>query len=265
MVNSTDSYTPPWARTIDPPECPSGWRVGEPDFVGVGAQRAGTTWWIRVIEAHPDVVIPEARPKELHFFDRWWTGEPPDDFVDRYRRLFPRPAGKLTGEWTPRYMYDFWTPPLLARAAPQARILVMLRDPVERFYSGLARAVRRARKGGYVMRPQDWSDAVHRGLYHAQLVQLLEQFPREQVLILQYERCCADPVAEMQATFRFLGLPGLAAMPEVRSRRTSSKPALSTSAHAALVARYREDVLRTADLCPELDLALWPNFTDARR
>ena len=61
----------------------------------------------------------------------------PADFVERYHRNFPRPAGGVTGEWTPRYMYDHWSLRLLRRAAPEARILVILRDPIERYRSAL--------------------------------------------------------------------------------------------------------------------------------
>ena len=53
-----------------PPAIPEGWQVGPPHFVGVGAQKAGTSWWNRLIEAHPDVVNAGGQPKELHFFDR---------------------------------------------------------------------------------------------------------------------------------------------------------------------------------------------------
>jgi len=53
----------------EPPPPPPGFVTGPPDFVGVGAQKAGTTWWFRLIEAHPGVYHdPDQRP-ELHFFD----------------------------------------------------------------------------------------------------------------------------------------------------------------------------------------------------
>src|SRR4051794_28721229 len=57
-------------RPADPPSCPEGWSVGPPDFVGVGAQRCGTSWWHRLIVAHPDVCFNrELHTKEVHFFD----------------------------------------------------------------------------------------------------------------------------------------------------------------------------------------------------
>ena len=132
---SGSAPTPRWAEPIEVPECPPGWRTGPPDFVGIGAQRSGTSWWYRGIEAHPNVVRIKGQRKELHYFNRFWDGDVPPDFADRYASLFPRPEGKLSGEWTPRYMHDYWSLPLLREAAPDARILVILRDPVERALS----------------------------------------------------------------------------------------------------------------------------------
>ena len=143
----------------------------------MGAQRAGTTWWYRGLEAHDRVVRPKGRRKELHYFNRFWQGEVPDDLVERYAELFPKPEGTITGEWTPRYMHDFWSLRLLARAAPDARILVLLRDPVERWRSGTARAVRLAEEAGEPIRLVQLSDAVWRGFYFEQLRRIFDLFP----------------------------------------------------------------------------------------
>jgi hypothetical protein len=53
------------------PVAPSGWTVAPPDFVGVGAQKAGTTWWYTLLSSHPGVHAPPGRRKELHYFDRF--------------------------------------------------------------------------------------------------------------------------------------------------------------------------------------------------
>ena len=89
------------------------------------------------LDSHPSVVRVDTCLKELHYFDRFWDGDVPADLVARYHRYFPRPAGGVTGEWTPRYMYDHWSLRLLRRAASEARILVILRDPIERYRSAL--------------------------------------------------------------------------------------------------------------------------------
>ncbi len=257
---------PRWLRNLEAPDCPPGWRTGPPDFVGVGAQRAGTSWWHASLAAHPDVVRVEGQPKELHYFDRFWPGEAPTDRVERYHAFFPRPAGAITGEWTPRYMYDFWSLELLREAAPEARILVLLRDPVERYRSGLGRHLRRSGRdpesNSLPMNLSMVADALSRGLYHAQLRVLFEHFAPEQVLVLQFERCVQDPEPELAATCRFLGLepvPGLAEAGR-RARPAKPNPELSPGTRAGLVARLSADVAAVAELCPQVDLSLWPNF-----
>jgi len=239
-----------------PPLLTRSWRAGPPDFVGVGVQRAGTSWWYSMLEHHPEV---QPRPrKELHFFDRFWGEELTDEKLAIYHGEFLRPAGKVCGEWTPRYLFDVWTPPLLRRAAPDAKLLIMLRDPVERFRSGVTHAVER----GWKVDETLVSDAVQRGFYHRQLTRLLEHFPRDQVLVLQYEQCRADTAALFGLTLQFLGLgPGPA--PAARSRpvnHSTIEVNLLPSVLQELRHVYEDDVRRLETDFPTLDLQLWPHF-----
>jgi hypothetical protein len=244
------------------PPVPSGWTTGPPDFVGVGAQRCGTGWWYRLaVESHPKVIRRSDQVKETHYFDRFWDGDVPADFVERYHRFFPRPPGSLTGEWTPRYMFDHWSMRLLHQAAPEARILVILRDPIERFRSGVAMRRGRGVRGGRKL--DELAAAVARSAYTDQLRRVYGLYPRERVLVLQYERCSADPTAEMERTLRFLGLDSVPGPAEDRegSRSPRSKPDLPPGLRDDLLARLEPDVERLVGLCPEIDLSLWPNFS----
>lgn len=252
-----------WAQPISEPEVPPGWRTGPPDLVGVGAQRAGTTWWWRgAIRPHPGFVR-EAKPgKEIHFFDRFWDGQDiPSDLGERYARQFPRPENAITGEWTPRYMHDFWVPPLLAQVAPEAKILIMLRDPVERYRSGLARELRLASEDGKPLELGIVGDAVYRSMYARQLERIFDLFGRDRVLVLQYERCLEEPLGEMQRTHRFLGLEPMAELPRRlhREHKPNPKRELPSLLHEELTARLADDTHRTAELCPDIDLSLWPS------
>jgi hypothetical protein len=264
-----------WLLRRRPPPTPSGWRTGPPDFVGVGAQRSGSGWWYRVaLESHPRVVgtdqvrelhhfDPFWNGKELHYFDRFWNGNVPSDLIERYHRFFPRPEGTITGEWTPRYMHDHWSMRLLHEAAPEARVLIILRDPIERCRSGLA--VQRRRGLGLGKTLDEVAAAVSRSAYAEQLRRVFDFFPREQVLVLQYERCVANPVAEMERTCQFLGLePPSEPAHELLERRRppNRKPDLFPGIREDLVARLRHDVEEVVSLCPEIDVSLWPNFCD---
>jgi hypothetical protein len=248
-----------------PPPCPPGWSIGPPDFVGVGAQRAGTTWWYRMLCEHPR--IERAAGKETHFFDEYFEAEFGDADVDAYRRLFPRPDGSLTGEWSPEYMHGFWIPSLLRRAAPEAKILVLLRDPLQRLQSGLrhelaivGRAVRRGRRGYFGA--MDANESLARSLYAPQLERLFEEFDRSRVLVLQFERCVQDPAAELRRTYEFVGADPPDHVPEtLRERVGGAHPRMELNADVSEAARAMivRDAARVSDLVPELDLGLWPS------
>ena len=245
---------------------PAGWVVGPPDFVGIGAQKAGTSWWSALIHEHPDVHRAGTQPKELHFFDGYWETPFAAADAERYARYFPRPEGGRAGEWTPGYMIDFWTPELIARAAPQARLLVLLRDPVERYRSSMAHSDELSRAP---LSRLDAMDAFQRGLYAQQLRRVFAAFPRDRVLILQYEQCRADPAAELARTFDFLGLSPFALAPEAFGRPVNptkgSKIELPPGLRASLAAAYAPDLAELPDLAPDIDLDLWPTLQQTRR
>jgi hypothetical protein len=226
----------------------------------VGAQKAGTSWWNRLICAHPNVVSLAGQPKELHFFDGCWEEPFAEADARRYHRYFPVPAGSVAGEWTPGYLIDFWTPELIVRAAPDARILVLLRDPLERFRSGLTHQLATTREA---LTDRDIQGAFTRGLYAPQLRRVLAAFPRERVWVGQYEACRADPAGELTRTYAFLGLPpyelDAAAVRGEVNPTTREKFEPSPSLRAALLDGYASDMEQLPGLVPGLDLSLWPS------
>jgi hypothetical protein len=253
------------------PECPPGWRTGAPDFVILGAQKSGTTWWFRLIEQHPGVVQPANQRPELHFFDRLWGEWPDGDAIARYHRYFPRPEGKLIGEKTPEYLSCPWAPPMIQLAAPDAYAIVLLRDPVERYISGLSHHER----GGLIDddeslgrafgdRMRVATDAIARGQYATQLEWLRGSYPSERLLVLQYERCAADAARQLARTFAFLGLPPHELPPEELARPRNmaklEKVAVSDEHRQLLQRYYQPEVTRLLGLTDQIDLTLWPNF-----
>jgi hypothetical protein len=149
-----------------------------PDFLVIGAQKAGTTWLDRNLRTHPAIWLPPE--KEIHFFDlprpfpfaalRWapdravrhWArhrlcrdlgkverGEQSADWYARYyhalrgwkwyRSLFAPQAGQICGEATPRYaVLPDWKIRSIRRHMPRLKIIYMLRDPLDRMWSDLA-------------------------------------------------------------------------------------------------------------------------------
>ena len=249
----------PWEEGFDstPPQAEQGQVTGPPDFVGIGAQKAGTTWWYHSICAHPDVFSRGDIHKERHFFDRYVTRPFGPAECSLYHDWFPRPSGSLTGEWTPDYIHFPWVPALLAQAAPRTRLLAILRDPVERFRSGLAHQ----RRDRGAVTGEAYQDAVTRGLYHEALHRWTAYFPPEQVLILQYERCKADPAGQLARTCRFLGLePFVLEGIDRRVNVTARSADLNEDVRRRLVELYAPDVRALTKCFPDLDLDLWPNF-----
>lgn len=188
-----------------------------PHFIGIGAQKAGTTWLAHQISRHPDVWMPPR--KELHYFDFWmnsrwerpfalrglgrllgkrpsevawrahvvatarkhkkkykggrlslrellWDanyffGEPSDGW---YASLFRQGSGKITGEITPAY--STLEPEVIAhvhRLSPEARIIFMMRNPIERAYSAAVMELDRRGKT-----PEDVSHESHALLFESE-------------------------------------------------------------------------------------------------
>ncbi len=251
----------PWSDGRPPkaPPCPSGMSIGPPDFVGIGVPKAGTSWWFSLIEAHPDVTSSPL--KELNFFNRWFfererAGLVSDDDLLGYQSFFPRPPGALSGEWTPSYVFSYRLPPLLRRAAPGAKLIVLLRDPVERYQSDISRRMssRRLRNVRY--------KGLARGIYTPELAPWEAAYEPDEMLVLQYEACTRDPEDHLATTYRFLGLDDTfrPARLGARVNETSSKRALRPGLGRLLVELYEPDVVALANRYPQIDLALWPNF-----
>ncbi len=246
--------------TAPPP--PPGEVIGPPDIVGVGVPDGGTRWWSALIDDHPGVSEHDRLATDRHYLSHFACRSFGADEVKGYHGWFPRRPGTITGEWTPTYIGDPWVLPLLHKAAPDARILVMVREPIVRLRLDLDRSIdrRRANAGSHM------AESIDRSFYARSMKQLLRYFPADRVLVLQYERCVADPLTELAATYRFLGLddehrPSTAARP----RPSDELPPLDTGTEERLIELYASDVADLQALVPTLDLSLWPRFDQAIR
>src|SRR3990170_420632 len=187
MTDDAGPAAPPRARRPrTAPAVLDGWSVGPPDFIGVGVHKAGTTWWWALLVAHPQVDgVP--RRKELHLLERMRGSGLTAELLDEYYRAFPRAPGHIAGEWTPRYQAMPAIPPIIAQVAPEARLLTIVREPVERYRSGLKqwrdenrrRSERRDERAGR-------REALMRGFYGRQVQRLVDAVGQERGPVLQY-------------------------------------------------------------------------------
>jgi hypothetical protein len=251
------------------PAIPDGATIGPPDFIGVGVHKAGTTWWWALLAGHPEVDAV-VRRKELHLLDRMREGPISDEQKTWYYRQFPRLPGHIAGEWTPRYMAMPPIPAIIRAVAPDARLLTIVREPVERYRSGLKQWQEQARRRS--LRRDDRvgkREALMRGFYGRQVQRLLEVVPRERLLVLQYEQCVRDPARELARTLEFLGVapwqPDERMLTMRYNQTLGAKGDLSAKEEAELVAQYEPEVSLLTELVPGIDLSLWPRFAHLLR
>lgn len=232
--------------------------VAPVDFVVVGAQKAGTTALFDHLGDDPRLNLSTV--KETHFFD--------DESVDwsapdygAYHARFDLGRPGLKGEATP--IYAFWPGSLerLRAYNRDARLILMLRDPVERAYSHwrmeyargvealpFARAIREGRRRLDGLAPNHPDrrvfSYVERGFYGAQVQRLFDLFPRQQVLIERADDLMRDPAAVLARVCAHLGLsPPPAAAPRVvhAARPMDYGPPPTPADTDYLRALYRDD------------------------
>jgi hypothetical protein len=221
-----------------------------PDFLIIGAKRGGTTslWnWLLQHPACLPMLPARQHLKSNHYFywhfdrgPRWYRGF----FASAAtRRLAERRLGGpvVTGEASPYYMFDPRVPQRVAAELPEVRIIILLRDPVDRAAShhrertragveplsfAEALAAEDCRLAGeleriaadpfYYSRPHDWYSYRSRGIYPPQVAAWQAVVPPERTLILQSEQMYADPRATFDVVTDFLGIGRI---PELRAKR----------------------------------------------
>lgn len=195
------------------------------DVALIGAQKSGTTTLAALLAQHPSVCL--AREKEAHLFDQLSVQEVGID-TDTLSRHFPhRERGQVLVDATPSYLYLPGCIESLTRHNPNARILVILRDPAERAVSHHAHEQRlgferRSLPLALMLeRFRLWRDRnplgshsahrhfsyIDRGRYTKQLQRLSSLTPN--YLIIEFSDLFTHPQATMDSIFAFLGLSSI--------------------------------------------------------
>lgn len=223
------------------------------DFLGIGAQKCGTTWLYEQLRSHPQLAFPAG--KEVHFWDRPFD----DAAIAAYGASFTAGEGTRCGEITPAYAI---LPPsvitVIHRHYPALRLLYILRDPRERAWSSALMALRRVE-----MTIDEASDAwfidhflsqgsQRRGDYETCLRHWLSVYDRRQLLLLDYEDIARNPLVLLHRCADHLGVEreSFSALPADRLKnriyagtgeplRDSLKPFLDTM-YAEKITRLRQ-------------------------
>jgi hypothetical protein len=210
-----------------------------PDFLIIGTQRGGTTALYHYLKTHP--CIHSVTTTDTHFFDKkfhkgliWYRAHFPTRFEKGYTQRIRRQSF-VTGEASSSYLSYPHAPRRVAQVLPQVKLIVLLRNPVDRAYSqyyhtcelgyetlSFEQAIQaeEARIGSErekILEDEHYySDAykhqsyLSRGIYVDQLQSWMDLFPRAQFLILKSEEFYADPAATLKQVLAFLKLPEVA-------------------------------------------------------
>lgn len=179
-----------------------------PQFLVIGATKAGTSWLYRNLQPHPALFLPTT--KELHYFDRHF-----DEPLFMYTRHFRGGESKLRGEVTPAYSV---LPPeriqFIRWLMPDARIVFIMRNPIDRIWSNAVYDLTRKgdkRTADALSRDEllsilDHENLIARSDYPRILQNWSSVYPESQIQLLFYDQIRQDPRGLLCAVFAHLGV-----------------------------------------------------------
>jgi Sulfotransferase domain len=210
-----------------------------PDFLIIGAQKAGTTSLYSYLCQHPGII--PAMDKEIHFFDNphhraqgefWYRSH---FCIESEKHQLKEKMGylPLTGEATPSLIFSYHTPKFVSSLVPDIKLIILLRDPIDRAFSHYNHNYRREGKEllsfedaieketeriendlECLIQDENFDEEnikrysyIHRGFYDEQLERWFQYFSKEQFCILESEKFFIDSQYQLEVVLRFLRLP----------------------------------------------------------
>jgi hypothetical protein len=236
------------------------------DFLGIGAQKAGTSWLFRWLGAHPRISFPAG--KEVHFWDK-----KRDRGIDWYRDLFSADDGKLHGEITPAYAC--LPPESIAEchgAFPGLRLFYVLRNPIDRAWSAAKMELQR-KHPEIIEFPDGWfieefrsSGSLARGDYETCLKNWLRFYRPDQLLVLRFEDLVENPASLLAKCFSHLGLEPLEFPCEslLRAKEFEGFPEPLRPSLLPVLHEIYDEKIRSLERFLGLDLSGWMEFQNAK-
>lgn len=242
-------------------------RPQKPDFLILGAQKAGTTSLHAYLNQHPGIILHQI--KEIHFFDNQY----PLGF-EWYSSLFPDDPAKITGEATPYYLFHPCVPLRVKKHLPRVKMIILLRNPVDRAYSHFRHCLKNSLdtimsfEEALGMEEQRLENAeeqllddsiqkhgghqhhsyLSRGFYSVQIQRWFTHFPRTQFLFIQSEKLFPAPQEQLERVYEFLGIPSFS-MPDYPIFNEGQYDApLPASLRTELMELFRDDIKQTETL-----------------
>lgn len=187
-------------------------------FIGIGAAKSGTTWITDCLREHPEIGYPYIN--ELNYFSKTRAGNTKSEYdfrgVQGYLDIFKDCSGKgvkVCGEFSTHYLPDKQTAAIIKKHFPKIKILVVLRQPVERAYSDylnrmlISKTEQRSFEQAFRTRSKSYyDDYIWKGLYYEQLKPYLKEFSKKQIKIVLFDDLKKEPVKTIQDIYKFIGV-----------------------------------------------------------
>ncbi len=227
----------------------------KPDFLIIGAQKCGTTSLFHYLRQHPDLTLPSQ--KEIQFFSleysmgwKWYMDQfPQKPFIKR----------RLTGEASPYYLFHPLVPERVAKHLPKVKLIVMLRDPVDRAYShfwhekkymnesfdSFEEAIANEPERIFLEEQKLINNEIvqsqlfrsysyiSRGKYYTQISRWLQFYPISQMHFIKSENFFKNPKTELAELYRFL---------EIRQIQPVNLTPQNTNVYPELASELREKI-----------------------
>jgi len=210
------------------------------DFIGIAAAKSGTTWLANMLDKHPDICISE--PKEVSYFnsemssnERLRHKNKQGPFINKnhtkplswYEKHFLhcRPEN-IIGEFSPVYFYDPEAPTAIKEQFPNAKLIVVLRNPIDRAYSEYWMF-----RNSFKIENRPFDEAIRekgtmhiqKGLYYKQLTRYLKYFDRNQICVVFFDDIRKNPEEMLKKVYGFLGVDDSFVPKNIRSKSNYAK------------------------------------------
>ena len=170
------------------------------DFVGIGAPKCATTWIYECLKEHPEICM--SKPKETNFFKKKVAR------AEELRSYFSHcKENKIRGEFSPEYFIYEDVAKRLREHNPDMKIIMAIRNPIERAYSNYLQGKSIQNKGWVDFKQAIKTEPkiIEYGFYFKNLQNFLHYFFKEQILVLVLEDSYSDPLSFIQNLYSFLG------------------------------------------------------------
>jgi len=191
------------------------------DFIGIGAEKAGTTWIADCLREHPEIYIPKI--KELFFFNEY---EPHylkiknlkytwgiDWYLNQFKKVN---KDKIKGEFSPTYLYCQYAPIRIKKYLKNIKIIVILREPAARLFSQYLNDKKLGlnKKLNLEETIKNNRSYIEKSLYYQHLKNYYNIFNKENLLVLILEEFINNKEKEIKKVFKFLNLKNVNFLPQ---------------------------------------------------